>query len=76
MNLLNALDTLGFNTYHLSVMMKNGPPDAKLVGEALDAVVYEKGGHYTRQDFDKLLGNYDVSDRDISVFYLIKIING
>ena len=46
--------------YHMVTVMKN-PKDSLMWREAIEAKFYGKGKKYTREDFDKVLGNCEVS---------------
>jgi len=55
-----ALEKLGYGgVYHMMEVLKN-PPDANMWKEAQDAKYYGKGKPFTREDWDQLLGEYQV----------------
>lgn len=61
MSLLVALKKLGYHPYHMAEAMNTAPMDFPLWEEALRAKFYGEGKIWGREEFDKMLGNYDVS---------------
>ena len=62
-----ALFDLGYHdVYHMVSAMQN-PKDCLMWREAIEAKYFGKGRKYTREDFDKLLGNCEVSRTFVTV---------
>ncbi|KAF2021113.1 hypothetical protein BU24DRAFT_438364 [Aaosphaeria arxii CBS 175.79] len=55
-----ALNVLGYNTFHGS-MLQNTPELYPYWEEAISAYHYDTAANYTHEDYDKLLGDYNVS---------------
>lgn len=59
MSLFNGLQKLGYTPYHLAVAMNSPKSSLGLWTEALKAKYEGKGKKWGREEFDKLLGEYD-----------------
>ncbi|KAK3045956.1 hypothetical protein LTR09_012520 [Extremus antarcticus] len=59
MSLFMALQLLGFNPYHMAVALGSPKSNLKLWSEGLNANFNYQGKKWGREEFDKLLGNYD-----------------
>ncbi|KAH7043363.1 P-loop containing nucleoside triphosphate hydrolase protein [Macrophomina phaseolina] len=55
-----ALEQLGYNVFSFGKMMSNWRETIPLWTEAIEAKYLGKGKKYDREEFDKLLGDYDV----------------
>ncbi|KAH7094592.1 P-loop containing nucleoside triphosphate hydrolase protein [Paraphoma chrysanthemicola] len=55
-----ALEQLGYNVFSFGKMMSNWRETIPLWTEAIEAKHFGKGKPYDREEFDKLLGDYDV----------------
>lgn len=51
---------LGYKSYHAAELHKTPPGTHSLWLEALHAKYSEEGKRYRKQEFDKLIGEYDV----------------
>jgi hypothetical protein len=60
LSLHHALQILGFNPYHMVVLLKNGKREIDFLTEAIEAHYSGKGKRFGRKEFDKWLGPYDV----------------
>lgn len=54
-----ALNKLGYHTYHMSEVMKRPRTNLSLWSEAYEAKYDGKGKAWGREEFDKMLGDYD-----------------
>ncbi|KAL0933490.1 uncharacterized protein CTRU02_212453 [Colletotrichum truncatum] len=65
----HALKTLGYKPYHQLEVFINGIPHLRMMDDAVRASSQNVGPRFTRQDFDKWLGDYD-SITDIPAWLL------
>lgn len=69
MSIFAGLEQLGFNVYHMVKAIQSPKTNLDLWREAIDAKFYGKGKKWGREEFDKLLGNYDgVADVPCATF--------
>lgn len=54
-----ALKILGYKPYHQLEVFKNGVPHVRMMNDAVRASSQEIGKPFTREDFDKFLGDFD-----------------
>lgn len=59
-SLNTALRQLGYRPYHMAEAITNAAVEFPLWEEALDAKFNGKGQPWTKEDFDKILGRWDV----------------
>lgn len=60
--LKKALETLGYSVYHMSEALKNTPKKHLVFWEeALQAKLEGKGTPFGKAEFDKFLGDYNVT---------------
>ena len=59
MTLFTALQRLGYTPYHMAVALGSPKTNCYLWCEALNAKYHGQGNNWGREEFDKLLGNYD-----------------
>jgi len=69
LSMKEAYETLGLHAYHGFDFMER--PDHQVEWEkAIDAKIFGKGKKYTKEDFDRFLGEYEVlSDFPFIFFY-------
>lgn len=60
MSLLAALRELGYHPYHMVEAVNSASMDFPLWEEALRAKFYGEGKPWGREEFDKMLGQFDV----------------
>lgn len=59
MSLFTGLEQLGFKPYHMSKAIQSPRSNLDVWREGIDAKFYGKGKKWGREEFDKILGNYD-----------------
>ena len=59
-SLMAALRELGYHPYHMAEAINNAAMDFPLWEEALRAKFFGEGKPWGREEFDKMLGQFDV----------------
>ncbi|KAK4506375.1 hypothetical protein PRZ48_000105 [Zasmidium cellare] len=59
MSLFAGLEQLGYHPYHMVKAIASPKSNLDVWREGIDAKFYGKGGKWGREEFDKILGNYD-----------------
>ena len=59
MSIFSALETLGYTPYHMSKAVMAPKSNLNVWAEGLEAKYQGKGKPFGREEFDKILGNYD-----------------
>lgn len=69
MSLFAAMEELGYTPYHMSKAIQSPKSNLDVWREAIDAKFNGKGEKWGREEFDKILGNYDsVADVPCATF--------
>ncbi|KAF2171476.1 hypothetical protein M409DRAFT_63732 [Zasmidium cellare ATCC 36951] len=59
MSVFASLEQLGFHPYHMTKAISSPKSNLDVWREGIDAKFYGKGKKWGREEFDKILGNYD-----------------
>lgn len=64
-SLFTALTMLGYKPYHMAVAVQNASVELPCWADGLEAKRLGKGEPWGKEEFDKILGRYDVPDVDL-----------